>query len=75
MPTDGDRALHLLRSTYYRDPGIAVIDVPVLRLDHRLDRQRLLETVERTRFSPRHKRVSQPVLLDPLPRQSPATAS
>ena len=55
---------------------IAVIDVPALRLDHRLDRQRLmLETVERTWFSPRHKRASQPVLLDPLPRQSPATAS
>ena len=39
-------------------PDIAVIHVPVLRLDHRLDRQRLLETVERTRFSPRHKRAS-----------------
>ena len=39
---------------------IAVIDVPVLRLDHRNDRQRLEETVERIR--PR------PVVLDPLVR-------
>ena len=39
---------------------IAVIDVPVLRLDHRDDRQRLEETVERIR--PRL------VLLDPLVR-------
>ena len=39
---------------------IAVIDVPVLRLDHRSDRQRLEETVQRIR--PRL------VLLDPLVR-------
>ena len=39
---------------------IAVIDVPVLRLDHRLDRERLLETVERV--GPRL------VVLDPLVR-------
>ena len=39
---------------------IAVIDVPVLRLDHRQDRQRLLETVERV--GPRL------VVLDPLVR-------
>ena len=39
---------------------IAVIDVPVLRLDHRPDRQRLLETVERHR--PRL------LVLDPLVR-------
>ena len=39
---------------------IAVIDVPTLRLDHRLDRQRLLETVER--IGPRL------LLLDPLVR-------
>ncbi len=39
---------------------IAVIDVPALRLDHRADRQRLVETVERTR--PRL------LVLDPLVR-------
>ena len=39
---------------------IAVIDVPTLRLDHRADRQRLVETVERV--SPRL------VILDPLVR-------
>ena len=39
---------------------IAVIDVPILRLDHRNDRQRLLETVERIRPSL--------VILDPLVR-------
>ena len=39
---------------------IAVIDVPVLRLDHRPDRQRLVETVERHR--PRL------LVLDPLVR-------
>ena len=39
---------------------IAVIDVPILRLDHRNDRQRLLETVERV--GPRL------VVLDPLVR-------
>ena len=39
---------------------IAVIDVPTLRLDHRLDRQRLLETVER--IGPRL------LVLDPLVR-------
>ena len=39
---------------------IAVIDVPTLRLDHRLDRQRLLETVERV--GPRL------LVLDPLVR-------
>ena len=39
---------------------IAVIDIPALRLDHRADRQRLLETVERIR--PRL------VVLDPLVR-------
>ena len=39
---------------------IAVIDVPALRLDHRADRQRLLETVQRV--SPRL------VVLDPLVR-------
>ena len=39
---------------------IAVIDVPVLRLDHRLDRQRLHETIERIR--PRL------LVLDPLVR-------
>ena len=39
---------------------IAVIDVPALRLDHRADRQRLVETVERVR--PRL------VVLDPLVR-------
>ena len=39
---------------------IAVIDVPVLRLDHRPDRQRLLETVER--HAPRL------LVLDPLVR-------
>ena len=39
---------------------IAVIDVPALRLDHRADRQRLVETVERIR--PRL------VVLDPLVR-------
>ena len=39
---------------------IAVIDVPALRLDHRADRQRLVETVERV--SPRL------VVLDPLVR-------
>ena len=39
---------------------IAVIDVPTLRLDHRADRQRLLETVERV--APRL------IVLDPLVR-------
>ena len=39
---------------------IAVIDVPTLRLDHRADRQRLIETVQRVR--PRL------VVLDPLVR-------
>ena len=39
---------------------IAVIDVPALRLDHRADRQRLVETVERV-----HPRL---VVLDPLVR-------
>ena len=39
---------------------IAVIDVPVLRLDHRIDRQRLHETIERIR--PRL------LVLDPLVR-------
>jgi len=39
---------------------IAVIDVPVLRLDHRPDRQRLLETVER--------HGSRLLVLDPLVR-------
>ena len=39
---------------------IAVIDVPALRLDHRADRQRLVETVERVR--PRL------IVLDPLVR-------
>ena len=39
---------------------IAVIDVPALRLDHRADRQRLMETVER--IGPRL------VVLDPLVR-------
>ena len=39
---------------------IAVIDVPTLRLDHRLDRQRLVETVER--IGPRL------LVLDPLVR-------
>ena len=39
---------------------IAVIDVPTLRLDHRADRQRLVETVQRV--SPRL------VVLDPLVR-------
>ena len=39
---------------------IAVIDAPALRLDHRNDRQRLLETVERirpTRSGSRHSRM------------------
>jgi len=39
---------------------IAVIDVPTLRLDHRNDRQRLIETVERVRPSL--------LVLDPLVR-------
>ena len=39
---------------------IAVIDIPALRLDHRADRQRLVETIERVR--PRL------VVLDPLVR-------
>jgi len=44
----------------FQNLDIAVIDVPVLRLDHRNDRQRLEETVERIR--PRL------VVLDPLVR-------
>ena len=46
--------------TDFQTLDIAVIDVPVLRLDHRNDRQRLEETVERIR--PRL------VVLDPLVR-------
>ena len=46
--------------TAFESLDIAVIDVPALRLDHRADRQRLLETVERV--SPRL------VVLDPLVR-------
>lgn len=46
--------------TAFEDLDIAVIDVPTLRLDHRLDRQRLLDTVERIR--PRL------LVLDPLVR-------
>jgi len=46
--------------TRFEDLDIAVIDVPTLRLDHRGDRQRLLETVERIR--PRL------LVLDPLVR-------
>jgi len=46
--------------TAFEDLDIAVIDVPTLRLDHRADRQRLVETVERIR--PRL------VVLDPLVR-------
>ncbi|MDE0658225.1 MAG: AAA family ATPase, partial [Gammaproteobacteria bacterium] len=46
--------------TAFEDLDIAVIDVPTLRLDHRPDRQRLLETVERIR--PRL------LILDPLVR-------
>ena len=44
----------------FQSLDIAVIDVPALRLDHRADRQRLVETVERV--SPRL------VVLDPLVR-------
>ena len=47
-------------SARFETLDIAVIDVPALRLDHRADRQRLLETVERVR--PRL------VVLDPLVR-------
>ena len=46
--------------TAFDSLDIAVIDVPTLRLDHRADRQRLVETVERV--SPRL------VILDPLVR-------
>ncbi len=46
--------------TAFETLDIAVIDVPALRLDHRADRQRLVETVERV--SPRL------VVLDPLVR-------
>ena len=46
--------------TRFEELDIAVIDVPTLRLDHRPDRQRLLETVERIR--PRL------LVLDPLVR-------
>ena len=46
--------------TAFETLDIAVIDVPTLRLDHRADRQRLVETVERV--SPRL------VVLDPLVR-------
>ena len=46
--------------TRFEELDIAVIDVPTLRLDHRLDRQRLQETVERIR--PRL------LVLDPLVR-------
>ena len=46
--------------TAFDELDIAVIDVPSLRLDHRPDRQRLLETVERIR--PRL------LVLDPLVR-------
>ena len=46
--------------TAFESLDIAVIDVPALRLDHRADRQRLLQTVERV--SPRL------VVLDPLVR-------
>ncbi len=46
--------------TRFESLDIAVIDVPTLRLDHRADRQRLVETVERIR--PRL------VVLDPLVR-------
>jgi len=46
--------------TAFEELDIAVIDVPMLRLDHRPDRQRLLETVERIR--PRL------LVLDPLVR-------
>ena len=46
--------------TCFEDLDIAVIDVPTLRLDHRLDRQRLLDTVARIR--PRL------LVLDPLVR-------
>ena len=46
--------------TPFEDLDIAVIDVPTLRLDHRLDRQRLMETVQRVR--PRL------LVLDPLVR-------
>ena len=46
--------------TAFESLDIAVIDVPALRLDHRADRQRLLETVERV--SPRL------IVLDPLVR-------
>jgi len=44
----------------FEELDIAVIDVPTLRLDHRPDRQRLLETVER--IAPRL------LVLDPLVR-------
>ena len=47
-------------NTAFEELDIAVIDVPTLRLDHRLDRQRLLDTVERIR--PRL------LVLDPLVR-------
>lgn len=46
--------------TSFKALDIAVIDVPTLRLDHRPDRQRLLQTVERVR--PRL------LVLDPLVR-------
>ena len=46
--------------TRFETLDIAVIDVPALRLDHRADRQRLVETVERVR--PRL------LVLDPLVR-------
>ena len=46
--------------TAFEELDIAVIDVPTLRLDRRLDRQRLMETVERIR--PRL------LVLDPLVR-------
>ncbi|MCY4431817.1 MAG: AAA family ATPase, partial [Rhodospirillales bacterium] len=46
--------------TCFEDLDIAVIDVPTLRVDHRLDRQRLLDTVARIR--PRL------LVLDPLVR-------
>ena len=46
-----DLAVAIAAGTRFESLDIAVIDVPTLRLDHRADRQRLVETVERTRAS------------------------
>ena len=55
------------RYTVAETLDIAVIDVPILRLDHRLDRQRLLETLEHVGPCL--------VVLDPLVRRKGQTQS